>query len=639
MAFLRTTVTGSIALPDGSPMPDGAKIIFTLREWDKNADTIATPGAVEAVVANSAISVQLLRTASTDRGTVYDVGYAYWSPGMGKPLTGRLGTIAISGSSAVNLAELLTVPAQVPNVPDALVQALAAAAGAMSAAARAEQMVVNADQVTADRQAAEAARDQAFLARDGAAVNADIYPDIATGRAAVADGAQFMVVSGDAIIRYRRDSASTQTEVARFPAASALLNEVQTRSAMLRQAGVEGVLLFATDAAGTRLAFGLRDSDGLFDDLTMAGIYARMAEERQLPTLDSTSQNLLELRATNGDLLWGTVRLSDGQWPDWAVEQLAERLGVSAGSAASAAPAYHLHNGVYRPVEADTRVVTGLGSSTIAFLAPHLAGLFDRLVTQDGRGVSYNNRGAGGERSDNHAARWGVKPALLTSAIGVIPASGSVNVTASNMAANSLLAYAGTWGGVPGTLRLSGGSLNFQRASSGSEVAVAADTPFIPTGLDPLLGGVLILNTGKNDISGQVPAATIISNIDAICDGLTAANKRFLILDNYGDTPWIASNPRHALLRTVNEHIHRRYGDLVIRNQAYLCGAQIWADANADSPGFGAPTPEDVAMAELGNIPPSFARDTGHMSEFANQLLVKHVIESALKSLHWYKDA
>lgn len=51
---------------------------------------------------------------------------------------------------------------------------------------------------------------------------ADIYADVATGRAAVADGAQFQVVEGDEIVRYRRDSSSTQTEMARYPTAAAV---------------------------------------------------------------------------------------------------------------------------------------------------------------------------------------------------------------------------------------------------------------------------------------------------------------------------------------------------------------------------------------------------------------------------------
>lgn len=62
----------------------------------------------------------------------------------------------------------------------------------------------------------------ASAAKDAAFANANVYPDIATGRAAVADGQQFQVVSGLETIRYRRDSSTTQTEVARFPTAAAV---------------------------------------------------------------------------------------------------------------------------------------------------------------------------------------------------------------------------------------------------------------------------------------------------------------------------------------------------------------------------------------------------------------------------------
>ena len=108
--------------------------------------------------------------------------------------------------------------------------AVDAAARAEAAASSVEQ---NAEQIAQDaaQQAASAviagvdgrvavaqsAADRAETARDAAFVNADVYPDIATGRAAVANGEQFQVVAGDEVVRYRRDSASTQTEVARYP--------------------------------------------------------------------------------------------------------------------------------------------------------------------------------------------------------------------------------------------------------------------------------------------------------------------------------------------------------------------------------------------------------------------------------------
>lgn len=89
---------------------------------------------------------------------------------------------------------------------------------------------------------ASAAADRALTqaARDAAFINADVFADIATGRAAVADGGQFQVVTGDQIIRYRRDSSSAQTEVARYPAAQAivaLLGAVGQIASMIGQIG------------------------------------------------------------------------------------------------------------------------------------------------------------------------------------------------------------------------------------------------------------------------------------------------------------------------------------------------------------------------------------------------------------------
>lgn len=62
---------------------------------------------------------------------------------------------------------------------------------------------------------AESAADRAEAASDAAFVNADVYPDIASGLAAVADDEQFQVVEGNEIVRYRKDSGTSFTPVAR----------------------------------------------------------------------------------------------------------------------------------------------------------------------------------------------------------------------------------------------------------------------------------------------------------------------------------------------------------------------------------------------------------------------------------------
>ena len=132
-------------------------------------------------------------------------------------------------------------------------EAQAARIGAETAETNAETAEANAetaeDGAVAARLAAEAAQigaelaeTNAELARDAAFTNADVYADIATGRAAVADGEQFQVVEGDEIVRYRRDTSSTQTEVARFPSVAKVASAIVPTPSVLVRATPEARL-------------------------------------------------------------------------------------------------------------------------------------------------------------------------------------------------------------------------------------------------------------------------------------------------------------------------------------------------------------------------------------------------------------
>lgn len=72
--------------------------------------------------------------------------------------------------------------------------------------------------------AAQTARIGAESARDAAIIQPGVYPDEASGRAAVADGEHFKVIGSGAIaaIEYRRDNADQSTPVASYPAADAV---------------------------------------------------------------------------------------------------------------------------------------------------------------------------------------------------------------------------------------------------------------------------------------------------------------------------------------------------------------------------------------------------------------------------------
>lgn len=103
--------------------------------------------------------------------------------------------------------------------PNAQANATAAAASATAAASSATQAANEADSALAEATAAQASRVAAEAARDAALIQAGVFVDEPTGRAAVADGVAFKVQgSGDvAAYEYRRVNASSSTLIAVYP--------------------------------------------------------------------------------------------------------------------------------------------------------------------------------------------------------------------------------------------------------------------------------------------------------------------------------------------------------------------------------------------------------------------------------------
>jgi len=117
-----------------------------------------------------------------------------------------------NAGTAQTAAELAQTNAETAETAAELAQTNAETAQTNAETAESNAETAESNAVTAQT-AAESARDAAF-------VNADVYATTALGRAAVADTEQFMVVDGDEIVRYRRDSASTETELVRFPSST-----------------------------------------------------------------------------------------------------------------------------------------------------------------------------------------------------------------------------------------------------------------------------------------------------------------------------------------------------------------------------------------------------------------------------------
>lgn len=136
MTVTRTTVSGSVMLPDGSTAPDGTEIIFSLRAWDRADGALVMHGPIVTYVTGGVISVQLFRTSDGDRPTVYDVAYNYACEFQAKRVAASLGSITLTGDAA-NFADLLTFSSAATVTPTEKEQAVAAAAQAAAYAAAA----------------------------------------------------------------------------------------------------------------------------------------------------------------------------------------------------------------------------------------------------------------------------------------------------------------------------------------------------------------------------------------------------------------------------------------------------------------------------------------------------------------------
>ena len=221
-------VTWAYSVEQSSGMPQGAVSGY---------DLFATLTDTRKISAGQ-INVDGPGRLSVSAGAVVEIpgiqGPRGWSPAFGTPTYGTsvvfrvtdwiggVGTMPATG-------QYLGPDGYVDDIEDATPFASAESAlAAIEAAAEAEASATAAagSEVASEaaQVASEAAQVASEAARDAAFVNANVYADEATGRAAVADGVQFQVVSTDGltITRYRRVSSSSSVVVATYPSKLAL---------------------------------------------------------------------------------------------------------------------------------------------------------------------------------------------------------------------------------------------------------------------------------------------------------------------------------------------------------------------------------------------------------------------------------
>lgn len=358
----------------------------------------------------------------------------------------------------------------------------------------------NAAVTVAQNTAAQIARAAAEAARDAATVNANVYVDVATGLAAVADGVQFQVVDGEKLTRYRRDAG---------PVAVPLLQIYLT--AFFNSLFGAG---FASERTGA--LFSWLDSDGrLLAEIKTDGTL--WSKGKNITTVANVVQdgpvrsNYLHAFLDSAGRLLGGFRL-DGTF---------ENKGVNLGAAVAAFPAVQaLTIPSENIVIFGDSLAEGAGSTGGQTVGVQVAALY----ASGGDGRSVASFGYGGQDIASILARQGSAPALITfpsNARGFpeVPASGSVDVVASV----PVLAYAdpaqtksiaGSVAGIPGTLTKAGttGQYSFSRTTAGAAVEVDAGVPFIPA-TDAYRDWTTVCWIGTNNIGAAGSVPTIMAGI------------------------------------------------------------------------------------------------------------------------------
>jgi len=377
--------------------------------------------------------------------------------------------------------------------------------------------------------------------------------------------------------------------------------------------GVIGVLV---DRMRNHTWMGARSEDGGPTDLAMWHLNQRLGVRFR-----SSSNYMFELIDSVNNRTDLTIRSSDGQFEDFVVDRLSRRMGVNRGISNGDLV---LVDGKLTPLTSDTSDLGVFGSSTSQSFAAYLA---DEL-----RGATeVHNEGKSGERFQQIFARQGSRPALITVDGGSIPASGLVNVSASNMVTNRFLKpFTGWLAGVHGTLASTDTEMTFTRTTDGATTPVPDGTPFVSEQGQLLRGSAqLLCMAGKNN-DGDTGSAT--QTIEATIDAykwLSAVARRAVVMGHFIDSQRRPGDTQYQWAETVNAGWKDFFGPLFFDTRAYLASAQLWEDTGLT------PTQADLDAQAIGVKPPSVSENDGHLNGDGYKAVAKRVREH-LRGLGYY---
>ena len=274
-------------------------------------------------------------------------------------------------------------------------------------------------------------------------------------------------------------------------------------------------------------------------------------------------------------------------------------------------------DGEILPANVDTTQLASWGSSSMEFMQEQMRGQASRY------GITFHGHGKGAEDGYQTAARLGSRPALMTATGGVINASGTTELSSSNVnPAAAMLPYTATIAGVEGLVTPEATRFVFTRTHPGDEVAIEADTPAIPVAGHARRSDMTILNLGKNMVGKRAGAgAEIVELMDEAFAWLAPQKKRVLMIGHFANTGTPATGMYRDQINEVNNHLRSRYGRAFVDFEKFVTTSLVFDYLGTT------PTQEDIAEQNLGNIPPGASNDGAHLHVAGRDAFARYLFD------------
>lgn len=258
--------------------------------------------------------------------------------------------------------------------------------------------------------------------------------------------------------------------------------------------------------------------------------------------------------------------------------------------------------------ETDMTRMAGWGSSTMAWLEDAFSTIADTI------GAEYFQMGQGSESGDATAARLGSRPALVTFPNNQMPASGSSNITISNVLIHgNPMPFDVTVGGIAGRISLGDNGWIFDRSIPGSAITFEPDTPAVPVIGESLRDAFTVINIGKNSFVSR--SGTVQELVDYVTgltveayDHLTPISKRAFVLGHFINANYAPGSDMYLKVQGVNNALKQKFGPVYIDLHEFVTSSRIWTITGIS------PTSDDLAHQSRGQLPPSLQLDQAHLN-------------------------